>query len=1313
MREAGETTGSHREKRAAAARLVLCVLALAAALAAIPASSSTALSQRGHVPVGSFGKQGSGAGEMKEPEGVAVNEATGDVYVVDHGNARVDVFESDGKFKFAFGFGVANEEHTFQICTTVCHAGQPATGKGNLYNAREIAIDNSTNPSDPSKGDVYVEVPPFETTLGKKEIERELGAIMKFTADGKTAEKGALIQSWRLEGSKEEIEEPMGITVDSAGNLYLYDEEELVVKFDDGAPNKTLGVTEIEPEEGKPGLALDTAGNIYAGNAFPGSNTFHTQYPTEFSEYLPHGEEPVLDTIYDKASSGIAYDHAKGDFVLGNIKSVGVLNAEKQLVETLGEGELTRSSGVAVDSKTEHIYAADEATGKVLDFGPEGPGKPTFGPSSTSNTTGTSTEISAAINPTGGQEAEYSIRASTEPVPGPESPCVSPCVESPLAPLGSEGFEEVHVGPVKLEGLTPETHYHYRVFAQNRVGATTLTAESQESFFTTLYAPGSTLPDGRSWEQVSPVNKNGSALQPNPPTEGGIMQASADGEAITYVGSGAISNTEGNPEPEGNAAPYLTQIFGRWSPTGWSAHDLDIPREEAEGVIPGKGNGYRLFSEDLGLGLLQKISLTPLEKPPLNGAEGQERTPYLRSQQPECLTSPAPPSCFNALANAGNTTHPFGGGGSEIATVNFAGGNASLSHVVLEATGALTAQAVTGKGNLYERAAAAPGALELASLLPNETPAAKAVLGSGPLRSVQGAVSEDGSRVFFSTPGEGGSATTHLYMRDTALKKTIRLDVQEPGVTIPPALYPGTLSNWETANFSLATPDGSVVFFTDQWRLTPDSQASANQPDLYSCHIEEVAGEPKCKLKDLTVSGNAEERAGVQGVIGAGTNSSGTSVYYVANAQLAAGAEPSKCVPGAAWELKEKEESEPGVEIEARPVGRLCNLYVQRFNAEKGNWETPKLIARLSAEDELDWAQVVAGTAFGNRGPLSTLTSRVSPDGEWLSLMSDRNLTGYDARSVSTGRGAEEVYGYDRAAGKLACVSCNPSGGRPHSVFDTNFAGEGIGMQIDRSFLWLDRQISADVPPWTKYELTIALYQSRYVDDQGRVFFNSVEGLVPQDTNGQPDVYEWEPSGVGGCTPTAETYTEAFSEGLGGCISMVSSGKSDRASTFLDASADGNDVFFLTSGKLVPRDEDTSFDVYDAAVCGREGTRPCLPEREATTPVCTELKTCRPAEGEVSTTPTFAPPTTGAASGPGNTGKSEVLPSKEEGKSKAPATTKKPLTRAQKLSKALKACKKIKSHTKRVACEHSARKKYGAKKSSHKSNVHKSSGSAR
>jgi hypothetical protein len=1302
------------------------MLALLTALVAIPATSADALSQRGHTLLGSFGKEGSGAGEIKEPRGVAVNESTGDIYVVDGGNARIDQFNSKHEFKAAFGFGVANGEHKYQICTTTCLPGQAAAAKGEMYNAQSIAVDNSTNPKDPSKGDVYVEIPEFEVTVGNHEVVHEFGAITKLQANGELLPKGGQIKFWTIEKVrlnekgepilnkkgepekevvKEEIEEEMnGITVDPAGNLYLYYEES-VIKFDDAAANNnTLAVFTAEVEEAH-GIAVGTGGRTYLADSFP------TGAPPVISEYLFGLEEPLLDAVYDKPTSGLAYDYARNDLLLDNITSVAVLNSENQPVETLGSGQLTKGSGIAVNGASEHIYVADQATGQVLDFAPEEPGAPTFGPTSSQHTTGTSTELSGAVNPHGGQETQFSFRVSTGPVPGPESPCVSPCVESALKTLGSEGFEEVPVGPIPLSGLAPETKYRYRVFAQNKVGASTLTAESPESFFTTLYAPGSTLPDGRAWEQVSPVDKNGSALQPYP-GEGGVIQAAEGGEAITYLGSGAIPNSEGNPEPEGNYAPYLTQMYGHWKPTGWSAHNLDVRHEKAEGVFPGQGNYYQVFGSDLTYGALQSFAHPGAgqeEEPPLNHVTGQEATPYLRSQEPACLESPAPGSCFIALANKDNAAgHPFG------SAVTFAGGNAELSDVVINSQVALTSQAVPSKGNLYERTAASPGTLELVSRLPNNGPASNAVLGGGPLRNIDHAVSENGNRVFFTTT-ETGTQTRHLYMRDVELGKTIQIDVQQPGVVIPEGVYPKVepQANLEQANFMSASADGSIVFFTDEWRLTPNSQAGFKQFDLYACRIKVEANEPKCELTDLTVSHNAEERAGVQSVLGTGSSSAGTSVYYVANGQLAANAEPSQCLAGTASAAKQGEESEEGVEIEALQLGRLCNLYVQRFNAAKGNWENPKLVARLSAEDEPDWLTQSSERKAGSRGPLGSITSRVSPNGEFLTFMSDRNLTGYDTRDAGNGRGDEEVYSYDRSGGKLACVSCNRGGSRPHGLFDTVFSGEGIGLLIDRPRTWRGRKLAANVPGWTNWNLPSvdqAYYQSRYLDNEGRVFFNSVEALVPQDTNGKPDVYEWEPTGVGGCTPAAETYTEAFSEGLGGCISLISSGKSDASSAFLDASATGNDVFFLTGGQLVKQDQDTSFDVYDATVCGREGARPCLPEPEAAKAPCTELKTCRPGEGEVSNTPTFGTPTSGTPSGTGNTSKSEVLPAKEEGKSSSASVKPKakPLTRQQKLAKALKACKAIKSHSKRVACEKAAHKKYGAKKASaHKSVAHR------
>jgi hypothetical protein len=86
---------------------------------------------------------------------------------------------------------------------------------------------------------------------------------------------------------------------------------------------------------------------------------------------------------------------------------------------------------------------------------------------------------------------------------------------------------------------------------------------------------------------------------------------------------------------------------------------------------------------------------------------------------------------------------------------------------------------------------------------------------------------------------------------------------------------------------------------------------------------------------------------------------------------------------------------------------------------------------------------------------------------------------------------------------------------------------------------------------------------------------------VPRDTNAKQDVYEWEEPGTGDCTQASP----AYSPPNGGCVSLISSGKSPQDSSFLDASANGEDVFISTSSSLLPQDPGL-IDIYDARVGG-------------------------------------------------------------------------------------------------------------------------------
>ena len=54
-------------------------------------------------PIGQFGTAGSGNGEFTDPEDVAVDPHTSDVYVTDAGNDRVETFESGGTYIGQFG----------------------------------------------------------------------------------------------------------------------------------------------------------------------------------------------------------------------------------------------------------------------------------------------------------------------------------------------------------------------------------------------------------------------------------------------------------------------------------------------------------------------------------------------------------------------------------------------------------------------------------------------------------------------------------------------------------------------------------------------------------------------------------------------------------------------------------------------------------------------------------------------------------------------------------------------------------------------------------------------------------------------------------------------------------------------------------------------------------------------------------------------------------------------------------------------------------------------------------------------------------
>jgi NHL repeat len=219
-------------------------------------------------------------------------------------------------------------------------------------------------------------------------------------------------------------------------------------------------------------------------------------------------------------------------------------------------------------------------------------------------------------------------------------------------------------------------------------------------------------------------------------------------------------------------------------------------------------------------------------------------------------------------------------------------------------------------------------------------------------------------------------------------------------------------------------------------------------------------------------------------------------------------------------------------------------------------------IATLSNSD------VGQGEAISNTNPRPVHhVARTNRDGSRLAFISTASLTGYDNTDQITGKADVEVYLYEVGATEPVCVSCNPSGARPRGRFMTT-SGSGTFSAI------------AALIPTPESQL----YAPRVISDDGnRLFFDTYDALLPRDTNGKMDVYGWEKSvGPQDCKKRGADLYVASS---GGCLSLISSGESPEDSEFLDASANGNDVFFTTNASLLPQDPGL-IDAYDARVNG-------------------------------------------------------------------------------------------------------------------------------
>ena len=1226
---------------------VLCVLVGTLASCA-PAS---ALISRGHVFGSSFGAHGKGDGQLQAPTELAVDEETDEVYVVDSGNERVDVFKanSGGVYEYASQFKV--------------------------HSPAAIAVDNASSASDPSRGDVYV--------VGSEEKEsEERDVVYEYSpAEGKVIHK---LHAFKSGEAEEELSDISGLAVDAGGTLWVYWSEEGIIDGFSKQLNKAQTKTELvwQPALRRtPEVEARFACSARRGFAVaPNEQFFYVGYERENggeacpgeSEEAPDplvigkldGSQPtpgiVTREVDHQKTTGVAVDASTGEVYLDNVGGIAAFTSAGLPIQQFGVGEITGGSGAAVDAGSGDVFVAESGEDKVDVFKLEEEAKaPVADRLFSQSLTPQSSELHAQIDPEGAETEYYFEYGTVDCAISPSS-----CIQVP-APAGKikAGFGDQEVG-VEVKGLQPATAYYYALVAHNAVGH--VSGVPSPNTFTTLASPSS-LPDGRAWEMVSPPEKHGAAIESITRYSGGSIQASVDGSAIAWLASGPVIR-----EPEGNRSFEATQLISRRGSEAWSTQSLETPHEQGRGLELPSPSEYHFFSPDLSLSLLQPVEPTRqvggvVEHPPLS-PEASEKTMYLRRDPP---TAPG----YLPLVSAANDTAKTQFGGA----LEFLDATSDLSHVVFESKVGLTAATPSALG-LYEWDSSSP--LALVSVLPNgmpapdEPPNREPSLGDGGGLNARNAISSDGTHVFWSE--DVGFIPERLYLRDTATGETIQVNAaQGHGSTergVGGQELPEPAEGQQEVHFQTASSDGSKVFFTDTARLSEESSqeptGEASPADLYELEVRSGPGEPlRGRLTDLTPDATAGS-AEVLNVI-PGASADGSELYFIANGVLAPGATPGECPHTA--------------ESEAPPPSATCNLYLSEPDPEHPGQRETRLIAALSYQDAADWGAGISGaTNLPTSQDLSAVTSSVSADGQYLAFMSDRSLTGYDSQDVSSGKADEEVFLYDAGSGRLVCASCNPNGEgegesfkRPQGVFDTQLSGEGFGLLADRPEIWKERWLAGSVPGWAFNIIgggPSALYQPRYLSDSGRLFFDSPDDLVPAAQNHKEDVYEYEPSGLGSCR---------FS---GGCVGLISAGASSQESTFLDASESGNDVFFLTAEQLVPADDDQAFDIYDAHVCSEAS--PCLRSTSSSSQECESTTTCRPQAS--SSQSQLAVALSASNSGPGNAAKQLVLSTKSVAKPR-------PLTRAQKLARALKACRKIKKRHKRVVCEAQARKRYAAK----------------
>jgi hypothetical protein len=213
--------------------------------------------------------------------------------------------------------------------------------------------------------------------------------------------------------------------------------------------------------------------------------------------------------------------------------------------------------------------------------------------------------------------------------------------------------------------------------------------------------------------------------------------------------------------------------------------------------------------------------------------------------------------------------------------------------------------------------------------------------------------------------------------------------------------------------------------------------------------------------------------------------------------------------------------------------------------------------------------------SIGGNGAFDATFAGASKDGTHVEFTTDEPLVASDFDLM------QDVY--DRSGGVTTHLSIGPAGGNGNLDFDydaffsgINANGSKIWIKTNEALTFDDTDSADDVYEISGGGITrisagptggngeLGAYFDGASEDGSRIFMDTTESLVPQDTDTAYDIYQL----------------------AGGQLTLLTTGPTggngDFFAAFRGATPDGSHVYFETNEQLVAADTDTNQDVYDA-----------------------------------------------------------------------------------------------------------------------------------